>query len=182
MNLIAVVLSVASFVSTISALITFEQPISGTYWYNNAPGFVNLVSDNAEEKFATIRFSSCRECFSLTVMTNSTVPIVLPRRMRRIDMLNMFAISNFRNTAYAMVNVIDTMCITAGDKIPCERRRGCGPCSENASDASQEAQAELAYISYESDEAKALQAAQDQAAADLAADLLAMQSEKQASA
>ncbi len=185
MNLLAAALSFAALISSISATITFQQPISGIFWYTNAPNFLQIVSTNAEERFATIRFSSCRECFSLSVLTNTTVPIVLPRRIRRDNMLNMYAISNQRNTAYAMVNVIDTLCVTAGnscyDKLPCDRRRGCGPYAENAAEAQQEVnQAELVYIAYESDEAKALQAAQEQAAADLAADILALQSDQKA--
>lgn len=184
MNLFAAALSIAALISSVAATITFQQPISGTFWYTKTPNFVQLISNNDQEKFATIRFSSCRECFSLTVATNTTVPIVLPRTIRRNNMLNLYAISNMRNTAYAMVNVIDTLCVTAGascyDKLPCDRRRGCGYYAENSADSQQEAnQAELVYIAYESAEAKALQAAQDQAAADLAADILAIESEQQ---
>ena len=180
MNLISAALSIAALVSSVSAAIVFVQPISGSYWYTKTPNYINLQSNNPEEKFATIRFSSCNQCFSLPVTTNTTIPIVLPRFIRRNNILNLYAISDQYNTAYTTVNVIDTLCATAGDscydKPACGRRGGCGLYAESSAEAQQEAnkaESELVYIAYESAEAKTLLSAQEQAVADLAADLLA---------
>ena len=180
MNLIAAAISIAALISTVAADITFSLPYGGTFWYTKTPNYMNVMSNNAEERFATVRFSGCNQCFSLSVQTNTTVPVVLPRHIRRNNYLDLYAISNFYNTAWTSVNVIDTLCVTAGqscyDKLPCERR-GCGYYAENNANAQQEAcQAELAYVAYDSAEAKAMRAEQEQAVADLAQDIQAMES------
>lgn len=179
MNLIAAAISIATLFSAVAAEISFKLPTGGTFWYTKVPNYLNIMSTNVEEKFATVRFSGCNECFSLSVMTNTTVPIVLPRYFRRSNYINLYAISNFRNTAWTTVNVIDTLCVTGGqscyDKLPCDRRRGCGYYAENSANAQQEVcQAELAYVEYGSAEADAMRAEQEQAAADLTQDIQAL--------
>ena len=73
--------------------------------------------------------------------------------------------------------------MTAGNpcKKPCKwgRRGGCGyyaADSANAEQGANEAEAELAYIAHDSAEAKAMQAQQEQAVAELAEDILAIES------
>lgn len=181
MNLIAAAISAAVLIGTVAADISFSLPYGGSYWYTKTPNYLNVLSTNVEENFATVRFSGDNQCFSLAIQTNSTVPVVLPRHIRRNTYLNLYAISNFRNTAWTAVNVIDTLCVTAGrscyDKLPCERRTGCGYYAENSANLQQAAcQSELAYVENGSAEAKAMQAEQEQAAADLAQDLKEMES------
>ena len=180
MNLLAAAISIAALISTVAAEISFALPQAG-FWYTKTPNFLNILSTNSEEKFATVRFSGRSDCFSLSVMTNTTVPVVLPRHIRRNNYVNLYAISNFYNTAWTTVNVIDTLCVTAGrscyDNLPCERRLGCGSYAENTANAQQDAcQAELSYVDYNSEEAKSMRSEQEKAAADLAQDILAIES------
>lgn len=185
MNLITAAISAAALIGAVVAEISFSLPYAGTFWYTQTPNYLNVLSTNSEERFATIRFSGCNECFALSVTTNTTVPVVIPRNIRRNTHLNLYAISNFQNTAWSSVNVIDTLCVTAGnscyDKLPCEgkRRRGCGYYAENDVNSQQSAsasQSELAYVEYDSEEAKVMQSEQAQAAADLAQDIQEMES------
>lgn len=181
MNFVAIAVSAAALISSVAATISFTLPTPGSFWYTKTPNYMNILSDDPAEQYATVRFSSCRQCFSLTVATNTAVPIVLPRHLRSNNYLNLYAISNTFSTASTIVNVIDTLCVTAGNpcKKPCnwERRGGCGFYAQDSANAEQEvSQAELAYIAHDSDEAKALQAQQEQAVADLADDILAIES------
>lgn len=180
MNFFTAAVSVAAMISSAAAAISFTSPNYG-FWYTNAPNFMTITSTDASELYATVRFTSCNECFSLSVTTNTTVPVTLPRRFRSNNYLNLFAISNLYNTASTAVNVIDTLCVTAGNPCqkPCGRKsrdsrrsRGCGYYAEDSQ--AQQEQSELVYIEHDSEEAKALQAQQEQAAADLAEDLLAI--------
>ena len=181
MNLFTAAISIAALISAVAAEISFSLPLGGSFWYTKTPNYIKVMSNNAEERFATVRFSGCNQCFSLAVTTNTTVPVVIPRHLRRSNYLNLYAISNFSNTAWTTVNVIDTLCVTAGrscyDKLPCDRKFGCGFYSENSADSQQEVcQSRLAYVQYDSAEAKAMQAQQEQASADLAQDIQAMES------
>lgn len=180
MNLIAIAVSAAALISSVAANISFSLPTAGSLWYTRTANYMNVQSDNSAEQYATVRLSACRECFSLTVATNVTVPVVLPRYFRSNNYLNLYAISNSGNTASTMVSVIDTLCVVPGNpcKKPCKwERRGCGYYAQDSANAEHDAsQAELVYIAYGSDEAKALQAQQEQAAADLAEDIKAIES------
>lgn len=184
MNLIAIAISAAALISSVTANINFVLPTTGSLWFTRTVNYMNIVSDNAAEQYATVRLSSCRECFSLTVSTNATVPVVIPRHFRSINYINLYAISNSGNTANTMVSVIDTLCVVPGNpcKKPCKKpckweRRGCGYYGQDSVEAQQDAsQAELVYISHDSDEAKAMQAEQEQAVADLDEDIKAIES------
>ena len=180
MNLISIAISAAALISTVAAKISFSLPTSGSIWYTRTPNYMSIVSDNSAEQYATVRLSACRECFSLTVATNSTVPVVLPRHFRSNNYLNLYAISNSMNTASTMVSVIDTLCVVAGNpcKKPCKwERRGCGYYAQDSANAENDAtQAELSYVAHDSSEAKAMQAQQEQAVADLAEDIISVES------
>lgn len=181
MNLIAIAVSAAALISSVAANISFALPTSGAIWYTRTPNYMSVISNNAAEQYATVRFSACRECFALTVATNTTVPIILPRHFRSNNYLNLFAVSNSMNTASTLVSVIDSLCIVPGNpcKKPCkwERRRGCGYYAQESANAENDAsQAELVYVAHDSEEAKAMKAQQEQAAADLAEDILAIES------
>lgn len=179
MNFFTAAVSVAALISSAAAAISFTSPNYG-FWYTNVPNFMTITSTDPSELYATVRFTSCDECFSLSVTTNTTVPVILPRRFRSTNYLNLYAISNLYNAASTSVNVIDSLCVTAGNPCakPCDRksrssRRGCGYYAEDSQ--AQKEQAELVYVEHDSEEAKAFQAQQEQAIADLAEDILAIQ-------
>lgn len=187
MNLFATAIAVSVMISSAAANIVFTSPVAGSIWYTNTPNFLTIVSDNPDEISATVRFNSNRECFTLSVLTNSTVPVVLPRELRSNNYLNIYAISNLYGTATTIVNVINPLCAAAVNACvnpytnscikPCASvRRGCGYYASEINEAHQETcHSELVHIDHESVEAKALQALQEKAADELAEDILAFE-------
>lgn len=193
MNIIATAIAVSAFISSAAATISFASPLPGSIWYTGTPNYLSIVSDNPDEISATVRFTNNRECFSLSVLTSSTVPVVLPRQFRSCNYLNIYAVSNLYGTASTIVNVLDSLCVTPGNTSvspyidscakPCAYvRRGCGYYASESSHAHHEtSHSELVHIHHDSEEAKALQAIQDKATEDLAEDILAIQSSSVAS-
>lgn len=188
MNFIATAIAVSAFISSAAANIVFTSPVAGSIWYTNTPNYLTITSDNVDEVSATVRFTSNCECFTLSVLTNSTVPVVLPRHLRSNNYLNIYAVSNLYGTATTIVNVINSLCVNAASTCitpytdacatPCAPiRRGCGYYASELSQAHQETcHTELVHIAHDSEEAKALQALQDKAADELAEDILALES------
>ena len=188
MNIIATAIAISAFISSAAATISFASPLPGSIWYTGTTNYLSIVSDNPDEVSATVRFTNNRECFTLSVLTSSTVPIVLPRQLRSCNYLNIYAISNLYGTAATIVNVLDSLCVSPAntsvrpyvdicDKPCASVRRGCGYYASETSQAHQETcHSELVHIDHNSEEAKALQALQDKAAEELAEDILAIQS------
>jgi hypothetical protein len=177
MNFYALAFSVAALFSSASALISFVTPSSGAVWYAAVPNYMQIDSDNSLETSATVRFSSCRQCFSMSVPVNASIPVIIPRYIRDSNYLTIYAISNSLNTATNAVFVANNLpcapCAT-----PCDRRSR-GRCGRlYAEDGSEQADAtcyaELKFVDDDSEEAKQMNQEQEQAARDLAEDVAAV--------
>ena len=175
MNFYALAFSVAAMFSSASALITFIAPSSGSFWYANVPNYLQINSDNSAETSATVRFSSCKQCFAMSVPVNTSMPVVIPRHIRDANFLNIYAVSNSFNTATSFVYVANNL-PCAPCNAPCGRRSRCGRLY--AEDGQEQADAacfaELKYVDADSEEAKEMAAEQEQAARDLAEDVAAV--------
>ncbi len=180
MNFYALTFSVVAMFSSASALISFLTPTAGSMWYANVPNYMQINADNSLETTATVRFSSCNQCFALDVFTNSSQPVVIPRRIREASMLNIYAVSNLLNTTTSFVYVANNLpcapCVT-----PCARRSRCGRfyAEDGAEQVDAACFAELKFVDDNSEQAKQMSADQQQAALDLNEDLAAFNAQQQ---
>lgn len=178
MNLSSALIVLAALIGSAFAQISFNMPRYDETWYSKAKNYLNIISNNPLEQFATVSFFNDNRCMSLTVKVNHVIPIVLPRPLRSGTFLNVFAISNINSPAYTRVTVVDNLCDPIQNSCikPCpSRRRGCNIYSAEdvGESASEEAMcaAETVYIPFDSEEAKALDAQQALAVQHLAEDI-----------